>query len=172
VNRLARDHGLGVALVIGIILLVIGVVWQRPDALFAGIIFAVIGVIGRPLQEFTMGRNGVLLKWQQEAAERISRRLEDRITITDTVEVQVTRGTGDVKAYPGAATGVGGANDATTKTGGFSAAALIVRPQSPDEFAETVVDKVIAPALQTIELPLLDSQPKVMGGDSPGGAEG
>jgi len=138
-NRLAREHGLGVALVVGLVLLAAGLYSQRLDALIPGIALTLIGVVAKPLEEFTLNRSGLTLKWQREAAEKLVERI-----------VQITR-TGSftadaVIAAAGPAHGTGQAHDATIQIVSGQSAVEITRPQTPDEFADSVV-KAIEPIM-------------------------
>lgn len=143
-NDFLRKHGFGIALILGIAFVAVGLTGARLDAVVVGAVLTVTGIAARPVEEFALGRNGVTVKWMRETVEAVQRRLElrlgDEVTITDSVEAKVIRG-GDVKAAAGVAEGFGHAH----------AAAVITRPQSPDEFAEMLVDKVIAPIALTPE---------------------
>ena len=135
-NRFLRDNGFGVALVIGVALLAVGLTAANPAALVIAIILLVIGVSARPLEQFALGRSGFLLKWQREVARELERRLEERLTISDSVEAKVIRGSGNVVVEPPTIHVEARTFEPT----------VIVRPQSPDEFAETLVEQIIKPA--------------------------
>jgi uncharacterized membrane protein (Fun14 family) len=136
VNRFLRDNGFGVALVLGVALLVVGLVAGNPAALVIAVLMLVIGVSARPLEQFALNRSGFLLKWQREAVQKLQQRLEGRLGFSGSLETKVIRGTGATTAPAQTASGRGHAN----------AAAAIARPQSPDEFAETLIEQVIEPA--------------------------
>ncbi|MES2209483.1 MAG: hypothetical protein V4515_04780 [Chloroflexota bacterium] len=154
-NRLAREHGLGIAIVVGLALLAAGLYWQRLDALIPGIALTLIGVVAKPIEEFTLNRSGLTLKWQREAAEKIVERVGSfRATGSRTVTVGATAGH---------AAGTGQAHDATVRTVSGQSAAEITRPQTPDEFAESVV-KAIEPIIirpDPVKLELRTSAPDV-----------
>ena len=136
-NRLLRDHGFGIALVVGVVLLVYGLVASNPAALAIAVIFLVIGVVARPLEEFALNRSGFLLKWQREVVQALDRRLEDRLTISESVDATVIHGSGNLVITPA---------PARLRLRTFEPT-VIVRPQSPDEFAETLLDQIIEPAV-------------------------
>ena len=139
-NSLLREHGFGIALLIGIVLLVIGLVGSRLDAIIIGAIFAIVGVVARPVEEAQWSFTSARLKWQKDVARLVEARLEARLegSFKPSGELTVKKIPGkgeDVRAEAGVAEGQGHAN----------AAAAITHPQTADEFAETLVEKVIRP---------------------------
>lgn len=135
-NAFLHDHGYGVSLLIGIALLVIGILWQ-PILLLPGIVFALIGVVARPIEEFAVTRTSVKLTWQRAVAQALQRGLEERLTVSDSFEAKVIRGSGNVVVTPG---------PARVRLRTFEPT-VIVRPQSPDKFAETLIEQIIEPAM-------------------------
>jgi hypothetical protein len=151
VNRFLRDNGFGVALVIGVALLAVGLVAANPAALVIAIILLVIGVSARPLEQFALNRSGFLLKWQREVAEKLQRRVEDRLTFSDSVDFKVIRGEGRAAQRRQTASGQGQSQVITPGTlqvesRTFPPAVTISEPLPSDEFVETLMDQIIEPA--------------------------
>ena len=76
-------------------LLAIGVLASRLDAFVIGAVLTVIGAIAKPLESLVIGRNGVSVTWMQQTVVAVQRRLEERrvedaITISESVEATVT----------------------------------------------------------------------------------
>jgi uncharacterized membrane protein (Fun14 family) len=149
VNRLLRDHGFGVALVLGIVSFVIGFATGNPAAFVIAVVMLVIGVSARPLELIGWTRHGPIVRWQQETAEelrhRLGRFLDERRTVGDRIPAIEE----SVESTVGRATSA----DARTATGQghTNAASAITRPQSPDEFAETLLTQIIEPAIIAAE---------------------
>lgn len=122
---------------VGAVVLVYGFVASNPAALVIAVIFLVIGVVARPLEEFAFNRAGFLLKWQREVARELERRLDERLTVSDSAEATVIRDSGNVVATPATA---------RLRVRGYEPT-VIVRPQSPNEFAETLIEQIIEPAM-------------------------
>jgi hypothetical protein len=133
VNRLLHDHGFGVALILGIIMLVIGLSGGRPDVLAVATIFLLVGVVARPLEEFGWSRSSIALKWQQETLQEVRRLLEERRHLVDRLP-EISESVEAVK--------VGAATRAHGQT-----ATVITRAESPSEFAETLIEQIIQSAL-------------------------
>jgi hypothetical protein len=127
VNRFLRDNGYGVALVLGVALLVVGLLVGNPAALVIATVMLVIGVSARPLERFTLGRSGFLLMWQREVAQELQRRIEDRLATSDSGDVVVTPAPARLRLRTFEPT-------------------VIIRPLSADEFAKTLIDQIIEPA--------------------------
>jgi uncharacterized membrane protein (Fun14 family) len=140
VNTFLRDNGFGVALALGVGLLVFGLATGNLAALVIAIVLLVIGVSARPLEQFTLSRSKIMLSWQREAVERLQRRfeelVEERLTMSNSPEATVIRGGATAPDREIITADVGAGRDE-----------VLSRAESPDEFAETVIEQVIEPTL-------------------------
>jgi hypothetical protein len=138
-----RDHGYGLAFLLGVVSLVIAFLTGQLPWLVGGLILVLIGVVARPLRRIAIGRT-TSVEWQRDAARGIHRRLMERL-------------------FEGT----------VTSTGSLTLQVLqppeIEQPQTPDEFADTIVSQVVEPAI--IQSATVVSPPEVAAG-SPGDDRG
>lgn len=152
-NSFLRDNGFGIALLLGAASLIFGLILQRPEALVMGIVLVIVGVVARPLEQFSLGRNGFLLKWQRDAVKELQRSIEERVAHSDSWEAKVIRGEGAITVPGPSISGQGDVvvrpEPARLRITTYPPNVIVTRPQSPREFAEMVIEQVIEPALTT-----------------------
>jgi len=148
-DRYLRDNGFFVLLVAGLILLAAGVVTQQPIALLVGAALALVGGLARPIEEVVLKEGRI--KWQREVVKELQRSLEERVAHSDSWEAKVIRGEGRITVPRPSISGQGNVvitpEPATLRITTYPPNVIVTGPQSPREFAETVIEQVIEPAL-------------------------